>query len=167
MTCSSYVNFNILHPPVFGMLSLCCNFTWILWWYIKCGLSSVLEFCILQIPPLCSLHKLEKSSWILIYVHNVSSVEIRIMTHQNRPCGQLCFYLISLKSSYTRPVGLWKSVLFLKYSCVRSPPFSSFSFFLSIDRGCRGRDRMVVGHLLNAMQNFPNEYYERYHASYR
>ena len=47
----------INNPPVLGMLSLCCNFTWILWWYIKCGLSSVLEFFVLQIPPLCSQHK--------------------------------------------------------------------------------------------------------------
>ena len=45
-----------LDSPVLGMLSLYCNFTWILWWYLKCGLSSVLEFCILQIPPLCSQH---------------------------------------------------------------------------------------------------------------
>ena len=68
----------INNPPVLGMLSLCCNFT--LWWYIKCGLSSVLEFCILQIPPLCSQHHtnyLEKFCYIYAFICDWNGISSR------------------------------------------------------------------------------------------
>ena len=70
----------INNPPVLGMLSLCCNITWILRWYIKCGLSSVLEFCILQIPPLCSQHHknyLEKFCYIYAFICDWNGISSR------------------------------------------------------------------------------------------